>query len=578
MKRHLVALLAFIALTIVATHPLWQHLADSVPGDVGDPVLNSYILAWDTHALVSDPLHLFDANIFYPLPNTLAYSENLIGDALLALPIALLTGEPLLAYNFTFLASFVLAAFGMYLFVFQLTRNRRAAFAAGLAFAFAPYRLASLAHIQLLTVQWLPLIAWSMVRGLSSVPRSTLRASDQFHWMLLPIFVWLQVASSLHGAAFALLMISVFVVVRMLRFAYASRITHHAPRITHHASRIAIPSLILMLSLIPLALPYLAILDQLRAARTPEAAPSFAAMPSDFFAAAPFNRFFGSVTAPLRTRDGFTEEQMLFMGVVAPLLALLGLGRRRWGIGPALNVVEGWVGALLIVGLLLATQPLLTTLIPFASIMRVPARWAVVLTFALAALCGLGVSKLLTAQTRRTQSAFVFAPFASAQLILLCLLALALYAEAFSAPMPLARIGFLQAQTGVYHYLARQSDHAAVIELPLNVAPDAEFPEGKRMYASALHWHPLVNGYSGYTPARQMTLSLRLKNFPDDEAIAALRDLAREGVRYLIVHSGEPGIPRRDWVQVNRARALNSGALTFVQSFDDNDLFIINAP
>jgi hypothetical protein len=117
--------------------------------------------------------------------------------------------------------------------------------------------------------------------------------------------------------------------------------------------------------------------------------------------------------------------------------------------------------------------------------------------------------------------------------------------------------------------------HDAVLELPVFVTPDAEFPEAKRMYATALHGHPLVNGYSGFTPARQSALAARLKNFPDDASLAALRELRQQGVRYLVVHSGEPGLPRREWVQTNRERAKQSGVLRFVQSFNDDDLFEI---
>jgi hypothetical protein len=146
----------YLLLTIAITHPLWLHLTDAVPGDIGDPLLNTWILAWDAHALLTDPLHLFDANIFYPLPNTLAYSEHLFSTAVLALPLGLVAGEPVLAYNLSLLLSFPLAGLGMYLLVLHWTHRRGAAFLAGLAFAFAPYRLAATAHLQLLTVQWLP--------------------------------------------------------------------------------------------------------------------------------------------------------------------------------------------------------------------------------------------------------------------------------------------------------------------------------------------------------------------------------------------------------------------------------------
>src|SRR5262245_62250641 len=46
----------------------------------GDVQLNSWILAWDAHAIGTGNVRgLFDANIFYPEPNALAYSEHMLG-------------------------------------------------------------------------------------------------------------------------------------------------------------------------------------------------------------------------------------------------------------------------------------------------------------------------------------------------------------------------------------------------------------------------------------------------------------------------------------------------------------------
>ncbi len=573
MKRSILPLVAFTFLSLLSTHPLWQRLSEAVPGDIGDPVLNTYILAWDTHALVNDPLNLFNANIFYPLPNTLAYSENLIGNALIALPIALLTGQPALATNFVFLLSFVLAGFGMHLLVLSCTHNRYAAFAAGVAFAFAPYRLASLTHLQLITLQWLPFIAYGLWQMADSKWRT-------HHALLFFVFLWLQIASTLHGALFAALLVFIFLIAQ----------TFHAIRTTHypstplrtgvsrfilrlrsgqafHVSRFPLISFIsFALFLLPFALPYLAVINELRAARPPETVASFLAEPSDFLAAFPWNRLFGVPTEIFRHRSGFTEEQTLFMGIVTPLLALIGVWRRGW--------MVGWLGGLVVGSLLLATSLLLVQAIPLTSLMRVPARWAMVMTFALAGLCGWAISgwqadkRMDTAPLSRAIHPLIRYRYP--------LVTLLLFVEGFSAPIPLAKIGALDAQPAVYQYLAQQPGREAIIELPMYVAPDAEFPEAKRMYASALHWRALVNGYSGFTPSRQLTLAAQMKNFPDEPSLMALRELARQGVRYLIVHAGELGIPRREWVQTNRARALQSGGLRFVQSFDDNDLFEIN--
>ena len=50
---------------------------------------------WDYHQTFTAPLHLFDANIFYPLPQTLAFSENDYGISLLFFPLFALGLQPL---------------------------------------------------------------------------------------------------------------------------------------------------------------------------------------------------------------------------------------------------------------------------------------------------------------------------------------------------------------------------------------------------------------------------------------------------------------------------------------------------
>ncbi|WP_332772324.1 hypothetical protein, partial [Phenylobacterium sp.] len=71
------------ALTVLMAAPWSLHPATRVLLDAPDTHLYIWTLAWDAHAFVTNPFGIFDANIYYPLPNTLAYSENLIGSAFL---------------------------------------------------------------------------------------------------------------------------------------------------------------------------------------------------------------------------------------------------------------------------------------------------------------------------------------------------------------------------------------------------------------------------------------------------------------------------------------------------------------
>jgi len=67
----------FVALTAVMTYPQVLRMSDGVH-DPADPLMVTWVLAWVAHQLPNAPAHIFDANIFYPERNTLAYSETLL--------------------------------------------------------------------------------------------------------------------------------------------------------------------------------------------------------------------------------------------------------------------------------------------------------------------------------------------------------------------------------------------------------------------------------------------------------------------------------------------------------------------
>src|SRR4029079_12462626 len=125
---------------VAMTWPYAQHLGDATI--VGfDPFLQIWLSEWIRHALTADPRTLYDANIFYPFAQTLAYTDANIPGALLAAPISVATGDPILTNSLLTLTSFAAAAAGVYAVIVFLTGNRGAGMAAGLAYAFLPYRM-----------------------------------------------------------------------------------------------------------------------------------------------------------------------------------------------------------------------------------------------------------------------------------------------------------------------------------------------------------------------------------------------------------------------------------------------------
>ena len=71
------AALVFLLLAVVHTWPLVTGL-DHLSRWNHDEWLNAWAVSWVAHQLPRDPVHLFDANIFYPNESTLAYTEPLI--------------------------------------------------------------------------------------------------------------------------------------------------------------------------------------------------------------------------------------------------------------------------------------------------------------------------------------------------------------------------------------------------------------------------------------------------------------------------------------------------------------------
>jgi len=183
-------LAAAAVLTAALTYPTAFRLGQVGRVDNGDGKLSIWNVAWVARTLVVDPLHVFDANIFYPNRGTLAYSENNLGAGLLAIPAYWATRNPYAAHNAAMLLGFILSAIGAYYLVRYLTGDRRAAAISAIGFAFCPFVFAHTAHIQLLMTAGLPftMLAFhrltdrpTAARALRRIPSRRLRATSLRH-------------------------------------------------------------------------------------------------------------------------------------------------------------------------------------------------------------------------------------------------------------------------------------------------------------------------------------------------------------------------------------------------------------
>src|SRR5438045_2630361 len=153
-----------VLLAILHTWPLALHPGRYSRNDNADTELNTWILAWVEHQLPRDPRHLFDANIFYPAHDALAFSEPLIVPALIGAPLAWAGASPVLVYNLVLILGFALTAWATCLLVESWTGSVAAGLIAGSAFAFNTHTLTRLAHIQGIHLYGLPLALLALDR------------------------------------------------------------------------------------------------------------------------------------------------------------------------------------------------------------------------------------------------------------------------------------------------------------------------------------------------------------------------------------------------------------------------------
>src|SRR3954447_19787635 len=152
----LAALGLFAALAVIHLWPLASAPGTLGRDDSGDYVLHEWIMAWVAHQVVHSPLHLFDANIFYPEPRTLSYSDHLFLQSMLGAPLLWAGASALLAHNLVLMAGFALTGWTTAIVIRTWTGSWPAAIGSGSLVAFNSFSLTRLPQIQDLHLEFFP--------------------------------------------------------------------------------------------------------------------------------------------------------------------------------------------------------------------------------------------------------------------------------------------------------------------------------------------------------------------------------------------------------------------------------------
>jgi hypothetical protein len=463
------SLAGYAAVLAVMSWPLVLDLARRGIVDRGDGQLSVWIMAWGAHTLFQDPARFFDAPIFHPARQALAFSENMFLPAVLAAPFSWL-GGPVLGYNVAFLLGAVGSGVGVQLLVRRACGDGVAAFVAGLLYAAGAHRWARIVHMH---EQFTALLPFTLLALDHYWERRTLRAA-----LLLGLSLALQALASIYLGVILATLVGLLVSLGLwagLGLADLRRL----------AAGFALTGVLVA----PLLAPYLKMRERYGAEWSLEAVEPHSLTPASYLASG--TRLYARLTE--RSMDPDLRRRPLFPGVVPLALGLAGLAA-----APRRHRVAGLLGSL--AAFVLSLGPLT----PFYRVLyenvflfrglRGVFRFAAVPILMLCVLAGFAL-----AGRRRLALAALLAG--------LC--------EAWSAPL---RLGAYDGPSAAARWLAERP--GATAYLPMGEREDAQ-----AMLDEIPYFRPSINGYSSFTPPHYRWLPDLMEVPLSDDALRLLRAL-----------------------------------------------------
>jgi hypothetical protein len=537
-----------LALAVLMTWPLASGLGRLGRTTNMDGLYGIWNVGWVSRTIVSDPASLFDANIFYPHRDTLAYSEANIVAGAIGIPAWVLTHNAYAAHNTALLFAFATTVVGMWLLARRLSGSTGAAAIAAILFAFCPYFYSHSAHVQLLMAGGMPLAMLALHRLVDapSLPRGA----------ALGATLAAQALACAYYGIFAGLMVGYGV----LFFALRRRLW----RVREFWIAIVAGAAVAGVIVLPFLLPYLE-LHEGGFVRSLDDARRYSATWQSYLASP------SHVHRPILTlarQLGWRIGEVLFPGVLAIVLGIVGISM-CWRRDPAAVtsrddretlLLYGSLGLLAFWGSFGPPAGLYTVLyrvVPLFTFLRAPSRFGLLVAFVLSIFAAVALARILSMAgstlppLKRRRSAGQPPPRlrrptgASAKVGALAKAEdPALHRRSRLVPAAFAMVAIAELNVIPFPWeraLTVSTNYRVLASMPRAVV--AEFPfYGERiafplhaqyMVLSTTHWMPLVNGYSDYIPQDFREAAVVLDSFPSTDTFKILE---KRRVRYVGIH------------------------------------------
>jgi len=526
-------------LAVIMTWPTMRHPRSTIPNDLWDPLAETWIASWGGHALTTQPTNLFQSNTYFPLANSYAFNDTMLGYA----PFALITGGvegTLLRYNVLFVLAHALAFAGAYALARQLGCTPIGALVAGAAFAYAPWRLAHAGHLNILSSGAIPLALAMLARGHGYGREGYRPDRVRPGWVIAGACVaaWQMTMGFSLALAFGYVLL-VIGVVAVVGWFIAGR--PHLPRWLLLAD---LGGGVILAGVAGLmARPYIQVIADHPEARRGEAEVSFFSPPwTGFFIAPEQSRIWGDLAAGPRGELRWAGEMALLPGFVVLACAVVGL---LWGAAPVRRRLM--LGAAVLGSAMFAVGTTLSggryTILPMQDHLpgwestRTTGRLVLYTTLALGVLAAYAVTRLQERLPRGKVAILLVVP----ALVLIEGLGVIDHPAVPPAPPAVTRA-----------------------EGPLLVLPSDGYHDSATMLWSTESWQVFVNGNASVQPRQMEEVRQRVASFPDAASVDYLRGM---GVRTVVLLPGYAfGTP---W-QGAEARPIDGLPLTREQVIGDD--------
>jgi len=488
-----------------------------------DAVLNAGILEWGFRSLWSPALRFFDWPPGFPLHGTLAATENLIGWQILYSPLRAAGASVAASYNTVLLSSLAISATGCAALAQRFGASRIAAAIGGIAFAFNPFHVDHMIHLQTMAVCWSPFAILGVDMALEDGSiKGLLLVAGAFAMTVL---------SGMYFGVFLVFVLPAYAILCWLtgRFRFSAST----------ATTIGLTCLISGVLLLPVVRPYL---DYVRSyGRYPHsgAEVSLSALSLRSLLQTPvwLGAWRASILATTTT-GGFASA---FPGITTLGLASAGVfawrrDRQTTRVIIILVVLAG-VCLLLAFGptlLLRRGEPLqFTRSLPLPgeiflhfSVIRWPMRIYMYTVLCLAVLASLGATKILEMTNDRWRNV-VASCFVAAMLI-------ELHPSEWFVQRSTTVWNPMQ-MSDAYSFLRNETDRGGIVELPSKMDSGLTTPFATRYaYGSSGHLRGVIAFHGSMFPPLLDSLRLASFDLPRPDAIGMMQ---RHGVTRLVIHN-----------------------------------------